>query len=179
MTEVLSDSSFLSPEGIYKRTSSEPDIFGAGVRQRTCSNTSQLRYNRARERSRTAFTNKERSRSPSPNGVSNSSDIETQMVVDGRYDNFLEVHYIIYCIYQFCNRLNQFALHSFHIQSYVRYSQIFLKLLQHLCNCVVMLACSTLSGSSCEYCRKLSVTLRFSSYLVVFLSLQLFLEFFF
>lgn len=83
MTEVVSDSSFLSPEGIYKRTSSEPDIFGAGVRQRTCSNTSQLRYNRARERSRTAFTNKERSRSPSPNGVSNSSDIETQMVVDG------------------------------------------------------------------------------------------------
>lgn len=85
MTEVLPDSKFLSPEAIFKRTSSEPDIFGASVRQRTCSNASQLQYNRARERSREAsFANKERSRSPSPNGVSNSSESEGQMIVDGR-----------------------------------------------------------------------------------------------
>ena len=84
MTEVLTDSSFLSPDAIFKRTSSEPDISGAGVRQRTCSNASNLHYNRARERSRTSLTNKERSRSPSPNGVSNSSDSVVKMMVDGR-----------------------------------------------------------------------------------------------
>ena len=89
MTEVLSDSSFLSPEAIFKRTSSEPDIFGTGVRQRTCSNSSNLHYNRARERSRSSVTNKERSRSPSPNGVSNSSDPAVQMMVDGRYGKSL------------------------------------------------------------------------------------------
>ena len=82
--EVLSDSNFLSPEAIFKRTSSEPDIFGSSVRQRTCSNASQLQYNRARERSKASFSNKERSRSPSPNGISNSSDSEGQMIVDGR-----------------------------------------------------------------------------------------------
>ena len=80
MTEVLTDSKYLSPEAIFKRTSSEPDIFGAGTRQRTCSNASQLQYNRARERSKASFTNRERSRSPSPN----CSDSEGQMVVDGR-----------------------------------------------------------------------------------------------
>lgn len=79
MTEVLSDSKYLSPEAIFQRASSEPDIFGTAVRQRTCSNASQLQYNRARERSRASFTNGERSRSPSPNG----SDSEGQMVVDG------------------------------------------------------------------------------------------------
>lgn len=79
MTEVLTDSKYLSPEAIFKRTSSEPDIFGAGIRQRTCSNASQLQYNRARERSKASFTNRERSRSPSPN----CSDSEGQMVVDG------------------------------------------------------------------------------------------------
>lgn len=88
MTEILSDSKkFLSPEGIFKRTSSEPDISAAGLRQRTCSNASQLQYNRARERSRASFVqqvSKERSRSPSPTGASNSSDSEGQMVVDGR-----------------------------------------------------------------------------------------------
>ena len=85
MTEVLSDSKhFLSPEALFKRSSSEPDVFAAGVRQRTCSNSSQLQYNRARERSRASFVNKERSRSPSPNVTSNCSDSEGQMVVDGR-----------------------------------------------------------------------------------------------
>ena len=86
MTEVLSDSkTYLSPEAIFKRTSSEPDIFAAGLRQRTCSNASQLQYNRARERSRASFINKGRSRSPSPNAASNCSvDSEGQMVVDGR-----------------------------------------------------------------------------------------------
>lgn len=89
MSEVLSDSNFLSPEAILKRTSSEPDIFGAGVRQRTCSNSSHLQYNRARELSRSSrvsFTNKERSRSPSPNGVANSSDSEGQMIVEMTVD---------------------------------------------------------------------------------------------
>lgn len=83
MTEVLSDSKYLSPEAIFQRTSSEPDIFGTAIRQRTCSNASQLQYNRARERSRASFTNGERSRSPSPVGTSNGSDSEGQMVVDG------------------------------------------------------------------------------------------------
>ena len=84
MTEVLSDSKYLSPEAIFQRTSSEPDILGTAIRQRTCSNASQLQYNRARERSRASFTNGERSRSPSPVGTSNGSDSEGQMVVDGR-----------------------------------------------------------------------------------------------
>ena len=88
MTEILSDSKkFLSPEGIFKRTSSEPDISAAGVRQRTCSNSSQLQYNRTRERSRASLVHqvtKERSRSPSPTDASNCSDSEGQMVVDGR-----------------------------------------------------------------------------------------------
>jgi hypothetical protein len=85
MTEVLSDSKkFLSPEGIFKRTSSEPDISAAGLRQRTCSNVSQLQYNRTRERSRASVVSKDRSRSPSPTGASNCSDSEGQMVVDGR-----------------------------------------------------------------------------------------------
>lgn len=85
MTEVLSDSKkFLSPEGIFKRTSSEPDISAAGLRQRTCSNVSQLQYNRTRERSRALVVSKDRSRSPSPTGASNCSDSEGQMVVDGR-----------------------------------------------------------------------------------------------
>lgn len=82
MTDV--DSNFLSPESILKRTSSEPDIFGSSIRHRTCSNSSQLQYNRARERSRASFTNKERSRSPSPpNGIL-VTDYEGQMIVDGR-----------------------------------------------------------------------------------------------
>lgn len=81
MTDV--DSNFLSPESILKRTSSEPDIFGSGIRHRTCSNSSQLQYNRARERSRASFANKERSRSPSPpNGIL-VTDYEGQMIVDG------------------------------------------------------------------------------------------------
>lgn len=88
MTEILSDSkNFLSPEGVFKRTSSEPDISAAGLRQRTCSNASQLQYNRTRERSRASFVHqvrKERSRSPSPTGASNCSDSEGQMVVDVR-----------------------------------------------------------------------------------------------
>ena len=88
MTEILSDSKkLLSPEGIFKRTSSEPDISVAGLRQRTCSNASQLQYNRIRERSRASFVqqvSKGRSRSPSPAGASNCSDSEGQMVVDER-----------------------------------------------------------------------------------------------
>ena len=82
MTEVLPDSNYLSPpDAVYKRSSSEPDIFAAGLRGRTCSNASNLQYNRARVLSRAASSNKERSRTPSPTYSSSESEGE---VVDGR-----------------------------------------------------------------------------------------------
>lgn len=84
MTEALSDSNFLCPEASrFKRTSSEPDVSGAGFRPRTCSNASQLQYNRTRERSRVSATNKQRSDSPPPSGLLNARDADVFMVVDG------------------------------------------------------------------------------------------------
>lgn len=82
MTEVLSDSNFLPPAtSRVKRTSSEPDFSGGGFRQRTCSNSSQLKYNRTRETSIVSGGSNKLSRSPSP--TASSTDADDEMLADG------------------------------------------------------------------------------------------------
>ncbi|XP_015762627.1 PREDICTED: uncharacterized protein LOC107341685 [Acropora digitifera] len=82
MTEVLSDSNFLSPAtSLVKRTSSEPDISGGGFRLRKCSNASQLQYNRTRGTTIASGGNNELSRSPTPTVF--TTDADDEMLVNG------------------------------------------------------------------------------------------------
>lgn len=82
MTEVLSDSNFLSPAtSLVKRTSSEPDISGGGFRLRKCSNASQLQYKRTRGTTIASGGNNELSRSPTPTVF--TTDADHEMLVNG------------------------------------------------------------------------------------------------
>lgn len=89
MTEVLSDSNFLSPAtGLVKRTSSEPDISGGGFRLRKCSNASQLQYKRTRGTTIASGGNNELSRSHTPTVFTTDADDEMLVNGTGRYGSY-------------------------------------------------------------------------------------------